>query len=261
MPLVPINTASGTEFYDHWYAPNTEWPKLKPNWLKLPECYSFDLERMREQVYAIKNDYGFKPFVVGLKQPKKRLTYRGIGLTARPEAEDPLYDSLRLFSKEGELDIAEQFRKQRDNVAPDARETVELAEKQFSEPTVINTGYIAEVIGQFKSSTTKTRLLELAPRGIITSHVDFPYYHQIRVHAVIDTTPDVWWEVEGEKFQIPADGNFYWFDTGKYHAVWNDGKTDRIVLSVNLSVFEDRDGKIILGPDHDLVEMINEGLV
>jgi hypothetical protein len=243
MPIIDVTTEGNEEFYKNWYYPATEWKIPGPKLLKLPEYYSFDLEKMKEQILEIKNNYGFEPFPIKKDGTKKRRTYKGIGLTSRPDAENPLYDSLHLYGKDGELDISDSFDVQA--LDTEDKTVVPLYEKHFSEPTEIFKGYIAEVLGKFKSPLTKTRILELSPRGIITPHVDFPYYEQIRVHAVIATNDDVYWEVEGEKFRIPADGNFYWFDTGRYHAVWNDGKTDRIVLSVNLSIYSDRDGNPI----------------
>jgi len=245
MPIVNIDTKNGTEFYQNWYQPYTSWPVPNNLMTRLPQRYSFDLEKLRDQVRNIKETYGFQPFPVKKGSTKKRMTYKGIGITARAGAEDPLYDALHLYSKDGELDISDSFDRQANALDAKERETVPLYEKHFSEPTGIYTGYIAEILSKFQSPLTKTRLLELCPRGVITPHVDFPYYEQIRVHAAVETNEDVWWEVEGQRFQLPADGNFYWFDTGRYHAVWNDGRTDRIVLSVNLSVFVDREGSPI----------------
>jgi len=241
MPIVEINTSKDINFYSKWYSPNTKWPLPKNKIVKLSNFYSFDLKKMQEQVNEIKTKYGFEPFPIKKNSTKKRRTYKGIGLTSRPEANNPLYDALHLYGKDGELDITDTFKKYNSEI----KETTALYEKQFSEPTEINKGYLAEVLSKFKSLKTKTRLLDLCPKGVITPHVDFPYYEQIRVLAVLETNNNAFWEVEGQKFQVPADGNFYWFDKGRYHAVWNDGNTDRIVLSVNLSLYQTRDGKEI----------------
>jgi hypothetical protein len=141
------------------------------------------------------------------------------------------------------------------------KEFATLAEKDFNVKTEIFTGYIAEILSKFKSPLTKTRLLCLKPKGLIAPHVDFPYYEQIRVHACIESNDDTWWEVEGERFKIPSDGNFYWFDTGKYHAVWNDGKTDRTVLSVNLSVYKDKDNNVLQDSSLSLAQLISSGSI
>ena len=108
------------------------------------------------------------------------------------------------------------------------------------------------MIDKFHSKKTKCRILNLKPRGVISPHVDFPYYQQIRVHAALYTNDDTWFEVEGVKFKIPADGHFYWFDVGRNHAVANNGKTDRITLSVNLSVYEN------YNENHNLIDLIQD---
>jgi len=259
MPVTDINTNQDTSFYDHWYKPHTEWNRIPCNVVKLPDHYSFDLDKLRAQVDGIEQNHGYRPFPIKKDGSKVRRTYQGIGLTAKEGAEDPLYDALKLYGKDAELDITDVFLKQRNGIAD--KEAAELAEKDFQVPTEIYTGYVAEVLSKFNSPLTKTRLLNLKRRGIIAPHVDFPYYKQIRVHAVIKTNEHTWWEVEGQKFQIPADGNFYWFDTGKYHAVWNDGVSDRIVLSVNLSVYEERDGTPRFGPDTSLLSLLTTAQV
>jgi len=259
MPIVPIDTSVHQDFYKDWYHPNTEFQIPKNNFVKLADCYSFDLEKVRNQIKDIEKNYGYRPFPIRKDGSKVRRTYQGIGLTAKPNATDPLYDALHLYSNDGELDITNVFLQQGNK--NNNKTYASLAEKDFSEPTEIFTGYLAEVLSKFKSPLTKTRLLNLKPKGLIAPHVDFPYYEQIRVHACIFSNDDTWWEVEGEKFQIPCDGNFYWFDTGKYHAVWNDGNSDRIVLSVNLSVFQDREGNFVIQKNADIINLLKEGLV
>jgi hypothetical protein len=230
-----VSTTEGADYYKDWYTPFTEWKPQSVKWRQLPEYYSFDLEKLRADLTRVRGDYDFKPFVVS-KKGKIRTTYQGISLTSRKESEDPEYDGLKLFGyqdgKEVELDINDTFAKFGND------QTTELNEKIFSEPTQAYSGYFAEVVNKFHSIKTKCRILNLKPRGVISPHVDFPYYRQIRVHAALYTNDDTWFEVEGERFQIPADGNFYWFDVGRDHAVSNNGTTDRITLSVNLSVYD-----------------------
>lgn len=223
-------------FYEKWYKPHTKWDVPSKKILKLSDYYSFDLDKLKKQVLEIQNNYGLKPFPIKKNSTKKRMTYRGIGITSRKNSSDPLYDSLHLYNSNGEIDISDSFNQQ--SINNQNKKVVSLYERNFSEPTEIYTGYLSEILSKFKSPLTKCRFLELCPKGVITPHVDFPYYEQIRIHAVITTNENVFWEVEGEKFQIPADGNFYWFDTGRYHSVYNNGNTSRIVLSVNLSIYK-----------------------
>ena len=239
MTVIDTDTTKNIDFYKHWYKPHTGWGKIDKNWCRLNEYYSFNYEKLKLEVDSLLEEYKLKPFPISTKKNKKRWTYRGIGLTSNPSSEDPLYDSLKLYSKDGEIDISDTF----DAMAVNNEESVapQLYEKGFSEKTKIYRGYLGEILDRFKSPMTKARILSLKPKGVITPHVDFPYYKQIRVHTVLASNSETWWEVEGERFKLPADGHWYWFDTGKYHAVWNDGDTDRLIVSVNLSLYEDRD--------------------
>ncbi len=237
MPFVDVDTTENREFYSHWYCPHTKWPSLKKIWCRLNNHYSFDKERLCREVLEIKKTLGFRPFPID--GDKKRWTYQGIGLTARKGASEPLYDALHLFDKGGEINIARTFKKMANGVV--SKEAPRLYEKFFTEKTAAYRGYMADVIEKFKSPKSKIRIIELKRKGVITPHVDFPYYKQIRLHTVLQTNNDVWWECDGVRFQIPSDGHWYWFDTGKYHSVWNDGKEDRIILSLNLSLYEELD--------------------
>lgn len=252
---IDISTEKAVDYYKEWYKPNTEWEQLTVDWCRLPEYYSFDLNRLRAELDNVRQDYDFKPFIINEKG-KQRTTYQAISLTARENSEDPEYDGLKLFgfdddNKEVQLDIQSVFNNYYNK--PFAGNTPPtLNEKIFNTTTDACKGYFNEVIGKFKSSRTKCRLLNLKPRGVISPHVDFPYYKQIRVHAAIHTNEDTWYEVEGVKFKIPADGHFYWFDVGRNHAVANHGKEDRITLSVNLSVYDNYDSS------HNLMDLIKD---
>jgi hypothetical protein len=251
MIKIDVGTENNSNYYKEWYTPYSTWNKLSVDWCRLPEYYSFDLKKLRAELENVRKDFNFKPFVIS-PEGKKRMTYQGISLTSRENSTDPEYDALRLFGyaedKEIELDIQKVFLDHYNNL--DAALPPDLNERIFTKPTRAYTGYFAEVIDKFKSVKTKCRLLNLKPRGVISPHVDFPYYKQIRVHTAIHTNDDTYYEVEGVRFKIPADGHFYWFDVGRNHAVENNGTTDRINLSVNLSVYENYDNT------YDLMELI-----
>ncbi len=236
--------------------------KPEKNWLRLPEKYSFDLEKARHEFEKIQKQFPLKPFEVLSKEGKTRprLSYRGIGLTARAGAGDPVYDALSIFGPDGKkLSIFHTFEKMSDKRPPEEREVEVLDEYGFDQETEAYTPFFKEITSRFQSPITKVRFLEMTPGGLIPPHIDFPYYRGIRVHACLYSTPDVIWEVEGEQFSIPCDGNFYWFDTGRYHAVRNGGDESRIVLSVNLSPYVERDGSPRLGPDKGLIDLLLSG--
>jgi hypothetical protein len=259
-----LGTNLDSNFNQVFYSPNTPWPQVPENFLMLPPRYDIDLDRARTETQALLQRFSIRPFQVGSKtgRSRSRLSYRGLGLSSRPGSEDPLYDSLNLYGRGNQqLDIYETFANYSEK-KPGAERILEvLDESQFSELTEACTPYFQEIIKRFNSPFSKIRLLQLMPGGIIPPHVDFPYYEGIRVHSVLETNSDVIWEVNGEQRRLPADGKFYWFDTGKYHAVVNRGKTPRLVLSLNLLVYKNRDGSSRLGPQHSLVELIQSGQV
>jgi len=64
-----------------------------------------------------------------------------------------------------------------------------------------------KVFKGFNFPISKASILELRAGGWLGSHVDFPYYHTIRLHASISGCANAWYEINGERFQIPEDGN------------------------------------------------------
>lgn len=235
------------------YAPYTEWPAIVPNFLRLPQFYEIDREAALHHALDLQKRYGFEQIYVSGK--KRKFTYRGLALTARPDTEDPLYDALNVYSdKETQLDINEIIGSTSERV--EDRKLHPIRERCFSEFTEACTPFFQNILSRFRSPLLKVRLLELKPGGVLTSHIDFPYYEGIRIHCVLSTNEGCWWEVNGERRQLPADGRFYWMDVGKYHSVWNFGTTPRIVLSVNLSPYKNRDGTLRHSPEMSLLDLM-----
>lgn len=223
------------------YAPHTKWSALEQNFIQLPAYYSFDPEQARIEMEALKDKFGFEQ--VKVSRDKRKFTYRGLGLTTRQGSDDPLYDSLNVYSDtEALLDINQIIHSTSERNAPEDRKLYPIRERAFSVKTEACTPFFDQILSKFKSVYLKVRLLELKPGGVLTSHIDFPYYEGVRLHSVLTTNEDCWWEVGGERRQLPVDGNFYLMDVGKYHSVWNLGQTSRIVLSINLSPYKDRFG-------------------
>lgn len=249
-------------FYKHYYSPETAWPKLRHNFYRLNSKYSFDLEKARQEYYKIVSEYPLKPFEFLSKEgrPRKRTSYQGLGLTSKVSS-DSYYDALSLYSSEGALDIYRTFEKVSEKISPEKRIIEKLDESDFSIKTDACSGFFEEIMNRFQSPYSKVRFLELKPGAIVPMHFDFPYYQAIRIHAALFTNDDVLWQVEDETFKIPSDGNFYWFDTGKYHSVVNKGQTTRIVLSINLMVYFDRQKNRVWGPDQDIFELMDKGLL
>lgn len=233
MYKIHINTQKN--LCPQWYFPYTKWKMPKSNWLKLNKCYSFDKKKLLKEALQVKKSFNFKPFPID--ETRKRRTYRGICLTAKKNSKDPLYEGLKIFNEKKALNVFDTIQRVKTGQDPG------LYEKDFVEKTEIYKGYIGEILNKFKSPFSKIRILELKKGGLVVPHVDFPYYKHIRIHTVLQTNDKAFWSVGGEQFQIPSDGHWYWFDVGKTHSVWNYGREDRIVLSLNLSIYEDKLGR------------------
>jgi quercetin dioxygenase-like cupin family protein len=118
---------------------------------------------------------------------------------------------------------------------------------------------LSAILSKFKSPMGKVRLISLGAKARLKPHIDFPYYEQIRLHAVLRTNSKVWWEIGDQEVQIPADGSFYWYDTGIPHAIRNEGDSDRLILSLHLSPFFAEDGSPRLPAGADLIQILSAG--
>jgi len=257
-----LKTTEGCDFLDPFYSPHTKWKRIEKNFYQLPHKYSFDLKEMQAECDKIVQQFPLEPFKFTTQEGKERsrLSYRGVGLSSRSGSDNALYDSLSIYSKEGnKLNIYQSFANMSDKKPSVERQVANIFEADFDQTTEACTPYFKNLLSKFKSPFSKVRLLELHPGGIIPAHFDFPYYQTIRIHAVIKSNPDVIWEVEGEQMSIPADGHFYWFDTGKYHAVKNMSQETRLVLSINLLVYHDRAGQQIRSENENLIDIFDSG--
>ena len=222
-----IDTIKHSKPLDEWYVDNKPLPY---NFFKLPNVYSFDLTEMRNHVSNLLEQQQTISITKN-KDGEKFNRYRGLGFYSRPDSISPLEDH---FVRRDEL-VGEVY--------PDElhlnNKLPSLIENDFTSPTSILDDYFNKVFSVFKSKVSKASLLDLRPLGWLGSHVDFPYYRTIRLHASISGNKNAWYEVNGEKFQLPADGSWYFIDTGKYHSIWNAGRENRVTLNINLCVTSD----------------------
>jgi hypothetical protein len=219
-----IDTVKYQKSLDDWYKDH---PVLAYNMFRLPDYYSFDLQEMQSNIDKLPNTISITKNQNGNKFSK----YRGLGFFSRSDSVSPLEDHfIRRDNNLGQLYPDDLHLN--DNL-PD------LYEDDFTEPTSILNNYFEKVFSIFKSKISKASLLDLRAGGWLGSHVDFPYYKGIRLHASIKGNENAWYEINGEKFQLPQDGHWYFIDTGKYHSIWNKGPAHRLTLNVNLVVCRD----------------------
>jgi hypothetical protein len=222
-----IDTIKYSKPLDEWYNVH---PKLNYNYFKLPSYYSFDINEMQKQVELLL-DNNEALSIDRNADGKKYNRYRGLGFFSRENAINPLSD--HFVRRDANVGLVYSDDLYLPNQLP------ELYENDFNSPTSIYNDYFKNVFSVFKSQTSKASILELRRKGYLSSHVDFPYYRTIRLHSTIKGGENAWYEVNGDKFQIPADGNWYFFDTGKYHSAWNEGPDDRLTININLKIAGD----------------------
>lgn len=216
-----IDTVKHRKNLDKWY--NTDHSILPYNYFRLPEKYSFDINTMREHVKNLTT------ISIQANSDGRRFSrYRGLGFFARPDCDNPLEDHFTRRDQHtgqiypDDLHLSDQL--------------PELIENDFTKPTEILDSYFYSVFSKFSSPISKASILDLRAGGWLGAHVDFPYYKTIRLHASIKGCENAWYEVNGEQFQIPEDGHWYFIDTGKYHSIWNNGPDHRLTINVNLVI-------------------------
>ena len=217
------DTSKHSKDLTSWYS---EHPKLKYAMFRLPSYYAFDLKEMQNNITQLLADHNTIS-IPRNKEGKQYNRYKGLGFFSRKEATNPLTDHFtRRDTKLGEV-YPDDLHLQ-DNLP-------NLYEDDFTTPTKIYNEYFQKVFSVFKNKISKASILELKSKGYLGSHVDFPYYKNIRLHATIFGGETAWYEIDGTRFQIPQDGHWYFIDTGKYHSIWNEGPSDRLTINVNLA--------------------------
>ena len=222
-----VDTIKYSKPLDKWYR---EYPELPYNVFRLPDHYSFNLEEMQSNIEKLLTTTNTLSITKN-QQGSKFSRYRGLGFFSRPDSDSPLED--HFIRRDQVLGQVYPDDLHLNSQLPD------LYENDFTEPTAILDQYFQKVFSVFKSNISKASLLDLRASGWLGSHIDFPYYKTIRLHASIKGSENAWYEIDGEQFQIPQDGYWYFIDTGKYHSVWNNGPAHRLTLNVNLTVNSD----------------------
>lgn len=214
-PLVP-------SISDPWYAPNTAWPKEHLKVYQLPETYSFDLELVKKEVLEIVKTFG--------TTVDQNADYSGLSLTAHSDYDNPLEEWHVKRSPDNSINKLGDRRMYLNRTLPNTIET------PYDIETEAMSDVIRQIVAKFKSKITKVSLVQLQPGGAIVPHLDFPYYNCVRLHASIVTNDQMWYDIENGRFQVPADGNFYFFNAGLHHGVINEGNTARINLNINVQL-------------------------
>lgn len=91
--------------------------------------------------------------------------------------------------------------------------------------------YLQQVLASFGVVWSRSRLMQLAAGSEVPSHADITYnwFHRVRLHIPIVTTPEVRFHCDGQSVHMAA-GEAWLFDNWRTHRVENPSDVDRIHL-------------------------------
>lgn len=94
--------------------------------------------------------------------------------------------------------------------------------------------YMQQVFKAIEAPISRSRLMRLAPRTKVGTHLDARYhwYRRIRIHIPITTHPDIGFTCNGKRVHMGA-GEAWTFDGSLPHGVVNPTKQERIHLVID----------------------------
>lgn len=106
----------------------------------------------------------------------------------------------------------------------------------------------------------RSRLL-IAEAGFIMSNAHIDGDVSVRLHIPIETNPEAWFEIEGRRYHLPADGSAYLVNTSRIHRIGNPGETRRShIVSVVYGRFPDHLHRLIKSALIHFIEIPMKGL-
>lgn len=99
---------------------------------------------------------------------------------------------------------------------------------------IVKDNYAGKILDFFGGSY-RGIVWAIKPSFKFVPHVDFPRNDTYRVHIPIHTNNHSFFEIGGEKFNIPADGYVWLINTGDHeHTAWNYGTESRVHLYLQM---------------------------
>lgn len=98
-------------------------------------------------------------------------------------------------------------------------------------PHLLAAPYLQQVLGHFGVVWSRSRLMKLGPGAEVPTHTDVNYhwFHRVRMHIPIVTTPDVKFYCDDQVVNM-APGESWIFDNWRTHRVVNGSDIERIHL-------------------------------
>jgi hypothetical protein len=119
----------------------------------------------------------------------------------------------------------------------DSRYLPEADELNYGVRNKYAVGPFADILNMFKSTITRVRLAYLTAGFNIKPHVDYDPSYITRYHIPLITNDDVIMgfthKNQDYRFNIPADGSIYFFNSGIKHRVENNSTENRLHLIID----------------------------
>ncbi len=119
-------------------------------------------------------------------------------------------------------------------ISADGGENDDFVGHMAPTPQMQRCPYIQQVLAGFRVVLGRSRLMRLGPGATVPPHSDVNYcwFHRIRIHIPVFTSPRVSFSCGGQTVHMAA-GEAWVFDNWREHAVHNDGDSDRVHLVVD----------------------------
>lgn len=120
-------------------------------------------------------------------------------------------------------------------------------------PLLARCAYLPQVLASFACPLHAVRLMRLAAGSLIKPHTDHDLaaeHGRARLHVAVVTNPDVEFVLDGTRVVL-GEGECWYLDLSRPHAVANRGETDRIHLVIDAVVNEWLIGQLALAARAD----------
>lgn len=107
----------------------------------------------------------------------------------------------------------------------------EFAGRMSPTPHLAGCEYLQQVMASFGEVLGRSRVMKLAARSEVSTHVDFNYhwYTRVRIHIPVITNPQVTFYCADQALHMQA-GECWIFNSWRRHRVTNDSDEDRVHL-------------------------------
>lgn len=117
-------------------------------------------------------------------------------------------------------------------------------------PLLQRCSYYREIMDSLQCRTTNVRLMRLEPGGIVKEHTDpqlnLDFHNQVRLHVPIFVNESVEFMLNGRTVPLKP-GELWYMRLSDPHAVFNNGRTERIQLSIDVVVNDWIEDMIVQG--------------